>query len=91
MGAQKSTTRGRSVTQPLLELDDRIHLHLAQQTILENVSLRLHPQEMVTLIGPNGSGKTTLLKIALGLLRPTQGRVIKAPLTPWLHAPKSRY
>ncbi len=66
------------MTNPLLELE-QIHVRIAQQTILEDVSLRLHPQEMVTLIGPNGSGKTTLLKIALGLMTPTQGRVLKAP------------
>ena len=28
------------------------------------------------LIGPNGAGKTTLLRTALGLLRPTTGRVL---------------
>ena len=37
------------------------------KTILENVSLSLRRQEIVTLLGPNGGGKTTLLQGLLGL------------------------
>jgi zinc transport system ATP-binding protein len=43
--------------------------------VLEDVSLSLVEGELTALVGPNGAGKSTLLRIALGLLRPTSGRV----------------
>lgn len=43
--------------------------------VLEDVSLRIEPDDYVGLIGPNGGGKTTLLRILLGLLRPELGEV----------------
>jgi tungstate transport system ATP-binding protein len=44
-------------------------------TILDRLSLTLSGGVPTVLIGPNGSGKTTLLRVAMGLLKPTQGRV----------------
>ncbi|NGN70281.1 ABC transporter ATP-binding protein [Streptomyces sp. A7024] len=44
--------------------------------LVENVSLRAAPGEMVGLVGPNGAGKSTLLRTVYRALRPTSGRVL---------------
>ena len=41
--------------------------------VLSNVSLAIHPSQVVTLIGPNGAGKTTLVRILLKLMQPDSG------------------
>ena len=42
---------------------------------LDDVSLTVHPGEIVGLIGGNGAGKTTLMRILLGVEQPTAGTV----------------
>ncbi len=42
---------------------------------LDDVSLTVHPGEMVGLLGPNGAGKTTLLSLVEGVRRPDSGTV----------------
>jgi len=46
------------------------------QRVLEDVDLRIGEGEFVAVAGPNGGGKTTLVRIALGLERPSSGRVL---------------
>lgn len=43
--------------------------------IIENISLELHHQEMVSLLGISGSGKTTLFNVIAGLSKPDSGSV----------------
>lgn len=47
--------------------------------VLHDVSLRIEPGEIVTIVGPNGSGKSTLLRALLGIVPPVSGRVSRAP------------
>ncbi len=44
--------------------------------VLLNCSFSVQPGESVALVGPSGGGKTTLLKLMLGLLPPTDGKVL---------------
>jgi len=44
--------------------------------ILQGVSLRVEPGQIVAIIGPNGAGKSTLLKTVFGILRPKEGRIV---------------
>ena len=58
-----------------------IDLIIGQRQIPNQVSLQLKSDEILTIIGPNGAGKTSLVRIALGLLQPTSGQVIRRPDT----------
>ncbi|MEW6473116.1 MAG: ABC transporter ATP-binding protein [Actinomycetota bacterium] len=42
---------------------------------LNDVSVKVHAGEVVSLIGPNGAGKTTFFNVVSGLQAPTAGRV----------------
>lgn len=59
---------------PVIEVDD-VWVRLRGQTVLEDVSLAVYPDDFYAIIGPNGGGKTTLLRVILGLLTPCRGEV----------------
>lgn len=48
-------------------------------TLFENLSLGLHKEDRLVIVGPNGVGKTTLLKLLREEEAPDTGRVV------WLH------
>ncbi|MCS6774782.1 MAG: energy-coupling factor ABC transporter ATP-binding protein [Thermoflexales bacterium] len=67
------TTPGEEV---ILEFQDvSFRYPNAPRQQLSNVNLTLRSGEVIALLGANGAGKSTLCRIAIGLLRPTQGKV----------------
>ncbi len=58
----------------MIEVKD-LDFSYSDQSILEAISLSIHPGEFVGIIGPNGSGKTTFIKLLAGLLKPTSGTI----------------
>jgi len=46
-----------------------------RRRVVDGVSFRVAPGEVVGLLGPNGAGKTTSFNMTVGLVRPDGGRV----------------
>jgi len=63
----------------ILQVD---HLDVGYGAIkaLHDVSLSINRGEIVALIGSNGAGKSTLLRAISGLLKPTAGHIVFAPV-----------
>ena len=55
---------------------EAIHTYYGKSHILHGVSLEVSPGEVVGLLGRNGVGKSTTLKTIMGLLHPTEGRIV---------------
>jgi branched-chain amino acid transport system ATP-binding protein len=60
--------------EPALALENVV-AGIGPLTILQGVSLRLDPREVVVVLGANGAGKTTLLRTIAGLLAPRSGSI----------------
>ncbi len=43
---------------------------------LDGVELHVEAGGIVGLLGPNGSGKSTLIKLAMGMLQPSEGKIL---------------
>ena len=60
---------------PLVTVED-LHTFYGKSHILHGVSLTVGPGEVVGLLGRNGVGKSTTLKTIMGLVTPSQGKVV---------------
>jgi lipopolysaccharide export system ATP-binding protein len=47
-----------------------------RRRVVDQVSFRVEPGEIVGLLGPNGAGKTTSFHMVLGMVRPDAGEVL---------------
>lgn len=47
-----------------------------QKTAVQDLNLAIPTGELFALLGRNGAGKTTTIKLLVGLLRPSEGRVL---------------
>lgn len=48
----------------------------AEKDTIRDLTLEVHPEENLAIVGLNGAGKTTLVKLICGLLDPTEGAVL---------------
>tara|TARA_A100001011_G_scaffold11307_1_gene12394 strand:+ start:851 stop:1627 length:777 start_codon:yes stop_codon:yes gene_type:complete len=61
-------------TDPLLEIKN-ISISFEDRKILDNISLKINPGEILGLLGPNGAGKSTIFNLITGLLKPDFGKI----------------
>lgn len=60
---------------PVVLAFERVSLSFGDEPVLRDVSFTMRRGESMIVLGAAGSGKTVLLKTALGLLKPTSGRI----------------
>jgi urea transport system ATP-binding protein len=54
---------------------EHVRICYGESLVIDDLSLRVQPGQLVCIMGRNGSGKTTLLKAIMGLLRVRAGRI----------------
>ncbi len=59
----------------VLQFENIVRGYKKTENVLNGVSFRMGPGEILGLLGRNGAGKTTLIRIAMGMLYPASGRV----------------
>lgn len=59
----------------ILFVDD-IHTYYNESYVLQGLSLKIAPAQIVALVGRNGMGKTTTMRSIIGFTPPRRGRVL---------------
>ncbi|GCE12756.1 ABC transporter ATP-binding protein [Tengunoibacter tsumagoiensis] len=65
---------GNASATPLLDLS-QVTKRFGGLIAVQDVDLKIHPGEIVSVIGPNGAGKTTVFNLITGIYRPTTGDI----------------
>jgi NitT/TauT family transport system ATP-binding protein len=71
--AEQQPTAGARVD--VVDVSHRFDFDGKALPVLNRVSLRIAPNELVSLLGPSGCGKSTLLRLVAGLETPTVGTI----------------
>ena len=66
---------GQSVNDTILKVEEA-HTFIGQHHILQGVSFEAKADAVTVLIGRNGAGKSTTLRTIIGLLPPSEGRIL---------------
>src|SRR6185369_6530756 len=74
-GLSQDMTSAATALEPLVVVED-LHTFYGKSHILHGVSLSVGRGEVVGLLGRNGVGKSTTLKTIMGLVSPSQGKVL---------------
>jgi len=69
------STTAQAPTEPLVSVEN-VHTYYGKSHVLDGVSLQVGIGEVVGLLGRNGVGKSTTLKTIMGLVRPSEGKVL---------------
>lgn len=56
-------------------LVDAVSSGYGKSLVVDNITISVDRNQIVTIIGANGSGKSTLLKTIIGLIKPYSGRI----------------
>ena len=60
------------MSEEVVALED-VWVRYGDNTVLQEVTLKICEKDFLGIIGPNGGGKTTLLKVIMGLVQPMRG------------------
>ncbi|MCL9780146.1 ABC transporter ATP-binding protein [Vibrio sp. S4M6] len=72
---QNIQTNENVVMMDLQEITHTFEQGKEQKTVLSNINLDLHENEVIAILGRSGTGKSTLLRIIAGLIQPSLGSV----------------
>lgn len=50
--------------------------YLSHEPVLNNISFKVHPGEMIGIVGHSGSGKSTLINLLMRLYDPNEGEIL---------------
>ena len=60
--------------QPILEVQD-LGIDFGGLTAVNNLNMKIYPEQIDGLIGPNGAGKTTVFNMLTKVYQPTRGKI----------------